>query len=58
MSLMPPFHRLRDDPYPDELDQMFCETDETLCMPGRPCLCCYIGLEDQRDDGEDKENLT
>ena len=35
-------HRLRDDPYPDELDQQFCEEDETLCMPGRPCWCCWV----------------
>ena len=35
-------HRLRDDPYPDELDQQFCKEDETLCMSGRPCLCCWV----------------
>lgn len=37
-----PNHRLRDDPYPDELDQAFCEIDQTLCMDDRPCLCCYV----------------
>jgi hypothetical protein len=41
-----PAHRLRDDPFPDEMDQEFCEEDQTLCMPGRPCMCCYIGDEE------------
>lgn len=40
-------HRLRDQPYPDELDQMFCEEDETLCiLPERPCACCWIAIEE------------
>jgi len=39
-----PRHRLRDDPYPDELDQEFCEEDETLCVDDRPCLCCVVEM--------------
>lgn len=38
---LPPGHRPRDDPYPDELGQLFCGECETLCSPGRPCICCY-----------------
>ena len=45
-------HRLRDDPYPDELDQQFCEEDETLCMPGRPCLCCWVEQQEATEGEE------
>jgi hypothetical protein len=37
----PPRHIPFPDPYPDELDMLLCEEDETRCEPGRPCLCCY-----------------
>lgn len=37
-------HRPRDDPYPDELDQLFCDECETLCMQGRPCMCCWTEM--------------
>jgi hypothetical protein len=39
-----PRHRLRDDPYPDELDQEFCDEDQTLCLDGCPCLCCAVTM--------------
>lgn len=35
-------HRPRDNPYPDETDQLFCEECGTLCMEGRPCECCWV----------------
>lgn len=41
-----PGHRLRDDPFSDELDQAFCMVDETLCSPGRSCFCCWVELND------------
>jgi len=37
-----PHHRPRPDPYPDELDELYCGECETLCAPGRPCLCCHV----------------
>lgn len=48
-EMPPPGHRLRDNPYPDEMDQMFCEEDETLCMPGRPCECCWLEQMEAED---------
>jgi hypothetical protein len=41
---MRPQHRMRPDPYPDEMDQEFCDDCETLCMDGRPCMCCWDGV--------------
>jgi hypothetical protein len=42
-------HHPRADPYPDELDQLYCDECETLCIPPdedgydwRPCACCYV----------------
>ena len=47
-------HRPRDEPEADELDQLFCEDDRTLCvLPDRPCECCYLAtteLEAARDE--------
>lgn len=41
LRVMPSCHWPRGDPYPDELDQLFCGQCETLCVPGRSCACCY-----------------
>lgn len=49
---MRPNHRLRDNPYPDEMDQEYCEEDETLCMPGRPCLCCWVTQQEEQEEAE------
>jgi hypothetical protein len=35
-------HRPRPDPYPDEVDELFCDEDETLCTEERPCMCCWV----------------
>ena len=35
-------HRPRPDPYPDEVDELFCDEDETLCTEDRPCMCCWV----------------
>lgn len=49
---MKPNHRSRDNPYPDELDQQFCDECETLCiLPDRPCNCCWADELDTVDDG-------
>jgi hypothetical protein len=42
-------HRPRDAPYPDELDQQFCEEDGTLCYPGRPCVCCWVAATEAEE---------
>ena len=47
---MKPGHRPRDDPYPDELDELFCEEDQTLCSPGRLCLCCVVAELEQLEE--------
>jgi hypothetical protein len=36
MPKMPPGHRAREDPYPDEVGQLYCGTDDSLCSAGRP----------------------
>jgi hypothetical protein len=48
-SMVRPNHQPRSDPYPDELDQQFCTEDQTLCQPGRPCLCCLVDQLDAAD---------
>jgi hypothetical protein len=46
-----PNHRPRPDPYPYELGELYCDEDETLCVPcERPCLCCYAAALDEADD--------
>ena len=41
-------HRPRPDPYPDELDELFCDEDETLCTEDRPCMCCWADRQESR----------
>lgn len=49
-----PHHRPRDDPYPDELDQLFCDECQSLCQDGRPCWCCHVNelVEQEMAAGE------
>jgi hypothetical protein len=53
MPKMPPGHRRRDDPYPDEAGQLYCSTDDSLCSPGRPCACCWSSELPGGGEGEE-----
>lgn len=37
--------------YPDEGAIAYCQEDQTLCQPGRPCLCCYVDQVELSDRG-------
>lgn len=53
LPLFRPGHRPRDEPYPDELDQQFCEPCGTLCYDGRPCSCCWAEAAERADTRPD-----
>lgn len=52
-AILKPSHRPRPDPYPDEMDQLFCDEDGTLCTVERPCLCCVVDAEELAALGDD-----
>jgi hypothetical protein len=41
-------HRPRPGALADELDELFCDEDQTLCRWGRPCSCCLA----ERDEAD------
>ena len=46
---MKPYHRPRPTDYLDELGELFCEEDQTRCMEGWLCLCCYVEKLEEDD---------
>ena len=49
---MKPNHRPRPDPYPDEVDELFCDEDETLCTEDRPCMCCWVDRQEALEEAQ------
>jgi hypothetical protein len=60
LATMPPNHRPRPEPYPDEMDQLFCDECLTLCQPGGPCMCCWDGVpgSGRREWDDDTDHLA